>query len=66
MCLCNGSGGITTRESWGIHVMPCPDTNCTFDKEAENRKYKAWRKKVNEYFDVPESTTSTTVKASGL
>jgi len=35
MCqTCNGTGGITLEHNWGLEVVPCPSSNCDFDKEA--------------------------------
>ena len=46
MCACNGTGGIQIEYSWGIQFHPCPDTNCTFDKEERERRYNAWKQRV--------------------
>ena len=46
MCLCKGTGGIQTLYSWGVGFMPCPDTNCQFDRNEADRKYEEWKKKV--------------------
>lgn len=52
MCLCNGTGGINNYRSWGVEFAPCPDSNCQFDREASHRKYKAWRKKVEQQLNM--------------
>lgn len=37
MCkLCNGEGGITLVQSWGVEYVPCNHPDCDFDHE------KAW------------------------
>lgn len=46
MCLCNGSGGIKKQYTWGIEFIPCPDTNCTFDRQENERRYGAWKQRV--------------------
>lgn len=46
MCACNGTGGIQIEHTWGITFHPCPDTNCTFDKEERERRYNAWKQRV--------------------
>ena len=45
MCLCKGTGGIQTLYSWGVGFMPCPDTDCKFDKTESDRKYEEWKRK---------------------
>lgn len=49
MCLCNGTGGIHIKHSWGIQFEPCPDTTCQFDKEKADRAYNDWKKKWEEH-----------------
>lgn len=34
MCLCNGTGKVTIEHDWGFHFATCPDTNCSFDRQA--------------------------------
>lgn len=48
MCLCNGSGGINKQHSWGIEFIPCPDTNCTFDRKKHRENYDRWKQRVVE------------------
>lgn len=38
MCLCNGTGKVTIEHDWGFHFATCPDTNCTFDRQAAIEK----------------------------
>jgi len=51
MCLCKGTGGVQTLFSWGIGFMPCPDSNCTFDKEKSWNDLMSWSEK---YFEECE------------
>lgn len=35
MCqTCHGEGGIILEKTWGAEFVPCPSSNCSFDKEA--------------------------------
>ncbi len=49
MCLCNGTGGINIKKSWGIEFHPCPDSNCQFDREAADKRYKAFLQRLAEF-----------------
>lgn len=53
MCMtCHGKGGLTVERSWGAEFVPCPDTNCDFDKEKEqNRILNTLEKKVAEILE---------------
>lgn len=52
MCICNGTGGINIYHSWGVEFAPCPDTNCTFDREESDRRYTAWWNKVEQQLNM--------------
>lgn len=41
MCLCNGIGGIKQLHQSAIEFIPCPDTNCEFDREKSEREFEA-------------------------
>lgn len=52
MCLCGGTGGIHIRESSGVLFAPCPDSNCTFDREKADREWDEWVAKALEYYEL--------------
>lgn len=52
MCICNGTGGINIYHSWGVEFAPCPDTDCQFDRQEADRKYKAWWNKVEQQLNM--------------
>ncbi len=41
MCLCKGTGGIKQMHQSAIEFIPCPDTNCEFDREKSEREFEA-------------------------
>lgn len=45
MCLCNGTGGINKYHDWGIKFIPCPDSNCTFDREKSWQDFLEWQER---------------------
>lgn len=49
MCACNGTGGIQIEKSSGVGYHPCPDTNCTFDKNKADREFEAFELRVQRF-----------------
>ncbi len=49
MCLCKGTGGVNVRRSWGIEFIPCPDTDCKFDRDRADREYQAFLRRLAEF-----------------
>lgn len=47
MCLCKGTGGITQLNKTGTiaEFIPCPDTNCTFDREKAWKDFLKWQER---------------------
>lgn len=55
MCLCKGKGGIHFVHSWGIEYIPCPDTNCTYEDNFEERLSRFRERVKQELGDVFEN-----------
>lgn len=54
MCLCKGTGVVHVINHYGIDFHPCPDSNCTFDKNKADLEYEMWVKRGIEYYKQNE------------
>ncbi len=50
MCICNGTGNIITESKGHAVIHPCPDSNCSFDKDKADREFKEWQRKGLEFY----------------
>jgi len=55
MCLCNGTGSVAERHSWGVEFKSCPDTDCQFDRDRADREYQAFLQRFAEFEDSSEA-----------
>lgn len=51
MCLCKGTGRVVIDMGWGYHFAPCPDSNCTHDRNAAIKRFEQRAKVVLEELD---------------
>lgn len=62
MCLCKGTGSIANRDPAHpgiVEFIPCPDSNCQFDRVAADKKYEEWRVKLDEYCRTSDAIAAT-------